>query len=154
MERKPKNGAYIQNATCGWSGIMMRILIVKSISHDKEQEDDKDNIPHGTQLMKELMLSWANMYKIVCTDSYFELVPAAEELWKHGICFVGVIKTATWQFPMAYISNIHLYNQVDMSGLLDRQIERTKEVLGKFILIYRDKRYFIFTEVSIEKGWL
>ena len=38
------------------------------------------------------------MYKIVCANSYFVSVPDDEELWKSGICFVGVIKTVLGDF--------------------------------------------------------
>ena len=71
---------------------------------------------------------------IVCADSYFASVPTAEELWKHGIHFIGVIKTETRQFPMAYLSTIEFQNRGDMSGLLTRPVDRTKPVLGDFFL--------------------
>ena len=95
---------------------MMRLRIVKSAKNEEEQQDDRDNLPHGTKFLKELVMPWANMDRIVCADSYFASVPAAEELWKHGLCFMGIIKTSTRQFPMAYLSNIELQNQGDMSG--------------------------------------
>ena len=55
----------------------MRISIFKSARHEAEQEDDEENLPHGTQVPKELVLPWANIDSIVCADSYFASVPAA-----------------------------------------------------------------------------
>ena len=78
---------------------MILIRIVRSARNEAEHEYDKENLPHGTKLLKELVLPWANTDRIVCADSYFESVPDAEELWSHGLCFVGVIKTATRKFP-------------------------------------------------------
>ena len=97
-------------------------------------------------------MSWANMNRIVCADLYFEPVPDAEELWKHGLRFIGVIKTAKWKFLMAYLSNIELQNQGDMSGLLTRPLDRKNPVLGDFVWMDQNKWYFIFTGGRMEKG--
>ena len=56
MERKPENGAEIQNSVCGRSGIMMRLRIVKSAKNEEEQQDDRDNITHGIKALKELVM--------------------------------------------------------------------------------------------------
>ena len=85
---------------------MMRLRIVKYAKNEEEYKDDRDNLPHGTKVMKGLVMTWANMDRIVCTYPYLVSVPAAEELWNHGLCFVGVIKTATRKVLMAYLSNI------------------------------------------------
>ena len=37
MERKPENGAEIQNAACRRSGVMMQLRIVKSAKNEEEQ---------------------------------------------------------------------------------------------------------------------
>ena len=67
-------------------------------------------------------MPWANTDRIVCTESYFVSVPVAEEFWKHGLNFIGVIKTATRKFPVAYLSNVEFQNRGDMSGLLTRPV--------------------------------
>ena len=56
MYRKPENGAEIHNSAYGRSGFMMRLRIVKSARHKTEQEYDKDNLPHGRQVLKEIVL--------------------------------------------------------------------------------------------------
>ena len=38
--------------------------------------------------------------------TYLASVTTAEELWKHRIRFIGVIKTATWKFMITYLSNM------------------------------------------------
>ena len=78
MDRKAENGAEIQNAACGRSGIIMRLRILKSANNEEEHQDDEDNLPHGTKLLKELVIPWANTDRIICADSYFASVPAAE----------------------------------------------------------------------------
>ena len=131
---------------------MIRLRIVNSAKNEEEQQDDEDNLPHGTKLLKELVMPWANTDRIFFADSYFAAVPAAEEFWKHGLRFIGVIKTATPQFPMTYLSNIEFQNRGDMSGLLTRPVDRTKLVLCGFVWMDQNRQYFIFTGVSTEKG--
>ena len=72
-------------------------------------------------------------------------MPSAKELCKHGLRFIGVIKTAMRKFPMAYLSNIEFQNWVDMSGLLTMPVDRTNLVLGAFVWMDQNMHYFIFT---------
>ena len=97
---------------------MMRLMIVKSVNNEEEKQYNIDNILHGTKVLKKLVMPWANTDWIVCANSYFTSVPAAEEMWNHGIRFIGVINTSMRQFTMTYLSNIELQNLGDMSGLL------------------------------------
>ena len=52
INRKPDNWTEILNAECERSGIMMQIRIVKSEKSEEGQQDDEDNIPHGTKDLK------------------------------------------------------------------------------------------------------
>ena len=47
--------------------------------------------------------------------------------------FIGVIKAATRKFSMSYLSNIEFHNRGDMSGLLNRPVDRKNLVLGAFV---------------------
>ena len=64
----------------GGSGITIRLSIVRSTKNEKEQKYDIDNLPHGTKVLKELVMSWSNTDRIVRADSYFISVPSVEEL--------------------------------------------------------------------------
>ena len=68
IDRKPDIGVEIHNNACGRSVIIMRLRIVESEENEEEQQDDKYNLPHGTKVMKELLMKWANMYRIVCSE--------------------------------------------------------------------------------------
>ena len=68
MDKKPENGAEIQNAACRWLGIIMRLRILNYAKNDEGQKDDKDNILHGTKGLKKLVVPWANT-DIVCAES-------------------------------------------------------------------------------------
>ena len=56
MDRKPENGVEIHNSACGRSGIMIRISIFKSANNEEEQKYDRDNLPHGTKVLKEIVM--------------------------------------------------------------------------------------------------
>ena len=47
---------------------MMRLRIFKYVINEEEQEDDEDNRTHGTKVLKELVVPWANTDRIVCVD--------------------------------------------------------------------------------------
>ena len=74
IDKKPENGVDIHNASCGWFRITMRLRIVKSARNDAEQEENEENTPYGTKVMKKLVLPWDNTDRIVCEDSYFSSV--------------------------------------------------------------------------------
>ena len=61
IDRKPENGCEIQNSACGKSGLMMRILIIKSADDlDLHTLDNDEGIAHSTSILKYLCLYWAN----------------------------------------------------------------------------------------------
>lgn len=80
---------------------MVRIKLVKTARHTARNRDPtEDDINHGTKVMKELVMPWAKTNRLVVADSYFASVQAAEELFKVGLRFTGVVKTATKRFPV------------------------------------------------------
>lgn len=101
IDRKPENGCMIQNACCSSSGVMLRLRMVKT----KREEDRLNELPHdinhGSAVLKELVGPWAESGRVVVADSYFAAVEATRELYKIGLRFVGVVKTATKRYPMA-----------------------------------------------------
>jgi Transposase IS4 len=122
IDWKPENGCEIQNVACGQSGVMIRLKLVKTAQEEasNHQEDHQDDLPHGAQVLKVLVLPWSNLDWIVCTDSYFASVAVALELKKIGLRFIGVVKTATRRFPMAYLQGLELQKRGDRKGLIMR----------------------------------
>ena len=118
----------------------MRIRIVKYAKNEEDQQYEKYNLPNVKKVLKEFVIPWANTDRIVCADSYLTSVPSTEELCKHGLRFIGVIKKSTRKFTMAYLSNIEFQHRGDMSGLLTRTVERTNPVLIAFVWMYWNRR--------------
>ncbi|KAI2493142.1 Transposase IS4 [Fragilaria crotonensis] len=96
IDRKPENGCEIQNAACGRSGVMLRLKLVKGIDLVGE-DDNNDDEPNESSLLH---------------DSYFASVGAAKELYRNGLRFIGVVKTATKGFPKTYLTSVEPINVV------------------------------------------
>ena len=106
IDRKPESGCEIQDAACGKSGIMISLKLVKTASLEEEangNREEEDGMLHGTKVLLHLVSKWAHSDRMVCADSYFASVGAAQKLKEIGLKFIGVVKTATKKFPMKYL---------------------------------------------------
>ena len=157
IDRKPENGLEVQNAACGDSGIMMQLKLVKGDA-DSDHDDNEDvnygnmdDVPHGANIMLKLLSPWINTQRIVCADSYFASVTAAELLHMNGLKFIGVIKTATRKFPMAHLAAHELENRGDRYGLVRRKSGEDEDEcdLLSFVWMDQDRRYFIASASSL-----
>jgi hypothetical protein len=152
IDRKPENGCEIQNSGCGRSGIMLRLKLVKTAEEEHANILPGDEgLLHGTAIIKYLVLPWRASGRIVCADSYFASVATLKELKRLGLRFIGVVKTATRQFPQAYLSGLEMEERGDRRGLIARDAEGTPTMLA-FVWMDRNRRYFICSASSLEPG--
>eukprot|EP00978_Attheya_sp_CCMP212_P007953 scaffold18506_cov37-Attheya_sp.AAC.1 len=68
-----------------------------------------------------------------------------------GIRFIGVVKTATRHFPLAYLSNLELENRGDRSGLIHYGPDGLPSLLS-FVWMDRNRWYFIASGASLQEG--
>jgi Transposase IS4 len=115
------------------------------------EEEDGRILLHGTMVLKKLVFPWVRTSRIVCADSYFSMVGAAEELLRIGLRFIGVVKTAKRPYPMKTLSSLELHNRGDSSGLLLNGPDGHPKMLA-FTWMDRDRRYFISTASSLYPG--
>ena len=153
IDRKPENGCEIQNAACGKSGIMISIRLVKTKVEEEANSiaEDERGMLHGTKVLLELVDKWADTDRIVCADSYFASVPAAEALLRIGLRFIGVVKTATKRYPMEYLSNKELLMRGDRAGVVNYGEDGRAKLLA-FVWMDRNRRYFIASASSLAEG--
>jgi len=150
MERKPENGCEIQDACDGRSRIMIRLKLVKgAIDNEVLAGADEESL-HGTRVMKELVAPWAHSGRVVAADSYFASVPCALALHAMGLRFIGVVKTATRQFPMNYLSTVEMPQKGDYKGVVNIGEDGYK--LLAFVWVDRERRYFISNCSSLSPG--
>ena len=151
IDRKPENGCEIQNSACGVSGVMLRLKLVRTAQEENAHlRENKDGLLHGTAVLKQLVFPWSFTGRVVCADSYFASVTAARELKRMGLRFIGVVKTATKQFPMASLGSIETTERGESHCLvekLDGKIE-----LMAMLWVDRERRYFILSASSRSPG--
>ena len=153
IDRKPDNGCEIQDAACGKSKIMIRLKLVKTATEEEANSIavDSNGSLHGANVLYSLICPWTNTDRIVCADSYFASVQAAERLKRVGLRFIGVVKTATKRFPMKYLSEIEMQNRGDRTGLIMHD-EFNRPTMIAFCWMDRNRRYFIASASSLSPG--
>jgi hypothetical protein len=152
IDRKPENGCEIQNACCGRCSIMMRLKLVKTAEEEAtHQQEHQDGMLHGTKVLLFLIEPWLNSGRTTVGDSYFASVGAAYKLDERGMGFIGVVKTATKRFPMAYLSNLEMQQRGERNGVVTRGADSATTLMA-FVWMDRDRRYFIASSSSLEAG--
>jgi len=152
IDRKPEDGCEIQDACCGRSGIMLRLKVVKSEEDDDHEASPEDaNLPHGGQVLKELVMPWAHTDRIVCADSCFASFSAAQALLAVGLRFIGVIKTATRHCPCRALGEQQLGDRGDTCSLLHKNADGRPTVFA-FVHVDRDRHCFVCTASSMRPG--
>jgi hypothetical protein len=73
IDRKPENGGEIQDASCGKSGIMLRLKVVKGAEADCENHDSEEETLHGAKVLYDLVSPWRNSHQIVCAQATLHL---------------------------------------------------------------------------------
>ena len=152
IDRKPENGCEIQNAACGWSGIMMRLKIVTTATdHKANISAAEQRLFHGTAVLQRLVAPWAGSGRVVCADSYFSSVEAAETLRASGLRFIGVVKTAHRRIFMASLASRELRSRGDHASMVHVDSTGTPDMMA-VLWLDRDRRYFVATAGSTQPG--
>jgi hypothetical protein len=149
MERKPENGAEIQNACCAKSGVMLRLRTRKSKANDSR--DLNPDTGHGTGVLRDLVIPWAHTGRVVVADSFFASVEAAQVLFRLGIRFVGVVKTVTKRFPMAALGSVQFPHRGMWKGLIHRGVGDLPDLIP-FTWNDTNRRMFISTVSSLSSS--
>ena len=130
---------------------MMRLKLVKSATEEASAfEAVGSGMLHGTKILLYLIDPWVYSGRTVVGDSYFASVGAAAALSELRMGFIGVVKTATKNFPMAYLSGLELMNRGERKGLLLK--ENDIPTMMALVWMDRDRRYFITKSSSLEEG--
>ena len=103
-----------------------------------QESGNGDDLVHGCKVLKELIEPWYHTHRVVFADSYFASVSTANEIMRLGMRFIGVVKTASKQFPMAYLQALEFDKRGGWKGLKNA----TKSMYA-FVWVDRNRRYFI-----------
>lgn len=130
---------------------MIRLKLVKG-ALDNERMALVDPVGlHETRVMKELVGPWEHSGRVVAADSYFPSVPCAIAMKEMGLRFIGVVKTATRDYPMRYLSTVELPQKGDYKGVVNIDLTTGYKLLA-FVWVDRERRYFISNCSSIAPG--
>ena len=130
---------------------MLRLKIVKTkVEEERLLEPTDEGTLHGTQVLRSLVSPWQGSGRIVVADRYFASVEAANALYKMGLKFIGVVKTATRHFPMSYLQNAVLTGRGDRRAVVSTL--GTGDLMMAVVWCDRERRYFIATTGSMEAG--
>ena len=107
IQLKPENMCELQNATYGQRGIMIRVEIFMSVEETQilPFEQEYKNVFAVLNILAD---PWFSTNKAVVADSYFASVHAAQEIYKHVLSFIGVVKNNYRCHPMGASSNSEL----------------------------------------------
>lgn len=103
IARKPKGvGCECKTVADVQSGVMIGLEINegKNVMSQKKWQRE---LGAGTATTLRLTSSWHGTGRIVIGDSWFASVKTACELYKRGLYFLGIVKTATRNYPMLEI---------------------------------------------------
>ena len=81
---------------------------------------------------------------VVFADSYFASISTAMELMRLGMRFIGLVKTASKQFPMAYLQALEFDKRGEWKGLRNATTS-----MYAFVWVDRNRRYFITNSSSL-----
>ena len=132
--------------------MMLRLNIVKHIQEEIKAElgqesGNGDDLIHGYKVLKELIEPWYHTHRAVCANSYFSSVSTAKELMQLGMRFIGVAKTVSKQFPVAYLQALDFDKQCEWKCLSNNTTS-----MYAFAWVDRNRRCFITNTSSLSHG--
>ena len=106
IARKPKGvGAEIKTMACGETRIMLALEIQEGKTAMRAKPFAAD-LGAGTSSLLRLTTNYVGSAHVVVADSAFASVKTAAALHElRGMGFIGLVKTATRQFPTQYLSS-------------------------------------------------
>jgi Transposase IS4 len=89
VERHRMNASH-KTAPAGSRVLCFILKIVVYTNDDAASVTDDTEMLHGSRVLAELLSPWAGSGSLVCADSYFKSVQAAEKLLGMGLKCIGV----------------------------------------------------------------
>ena len=152
LDRKPESGMEIQNIACGSSGILLGLKIVKRAAEPARTSLDEHN--NGTNVLVELAAPWNGKERIICADSHFASVDAAEALPRMNLRFTGVVKSATSRFPIGYLNRLPMYDKGDSISLITNvTVKGQSNKIGAISWLDRNRRTFVTTCRNMQESF-
>jgi Transposase IS4 len=119
---------------------MLRLWLVETGEKEATHiSEGADGLLHESKILKFLIHPWQFSDRMVCADSYFASVGAAEELCRMCMRLTGVVTTDTKVPNVLYLSYIVLHECCDRRGVVAREARGTPRLMA-FVWMDRDWR--------------
>jgi Transposase IS4 len=131
---------------------MMQLQMVTTAEHEETRKSEaEEGLKHGTVVLDRLVRPWYGKGdRIVCADSYFASVEVALHLQARGVRFIGVVKTATYSYPMKLLQSKVLPTRGEWKSYVH---QRDGKVAAMAVVwVDRERRHFISTASSVVEG--
>ena len=138
---------------------MLKLKLVKS-KHDEAnyikslEKNNGEKLNHGTKIYLELIEPWKNAkgtMRVVCANSYFSSIKTCIKLHRHGFNFIGVVKTATRQYPMDHLKGLEVQRRGEHNSVFS--FDKDKQTMLLAVLwVDRERRYFIGNAEGVDQG--
>ena len=89
--------------------------------------------------------------EIVCANSYFASVKTCIKLHSHGFNFIGVVKTATRQYPMDHLKGLEVQQRGEHKSVFSFGEDKQKMLLA-VLWVDCERRYFIGNAEGVDQG--
>lgn len=153
LERKPESGGELHTSACGTAGIMLRMQFAKSIDErDRFVEAEATN--YGTEVALDLCAPWTGTSRVVVGDSFFSSVETAKKMYRNGLRYIGVVKTASRGFPMSFLSTQPMCGRGSHKTTVSKISDDSENRFEMMALCWvdRNRRYFISTASTSRPG--
>ena len=128
---------------------MLQLKLVKAEEdddlHTKEVEVNFKKLNHGTLVVKELLKPCKHSRgppRIICGDSYFASMQTVEEMALDKFWFIGVVKTAVKEYPINYLSCLHVTERGGHNCVISQDQEGKEDMLAA-LWVDRERRFLI-----------
>lgn len=150
LERKPEDGAEIQNVSCARSGVMLRLKLVKGSTSENNDTEDED-VSHGGMVLYNLLLTWRGTRRLAVGDAYFVSVPTAQKLLSIDFRLFGTVKQCSRMFPMKTLSEQELQSRGSFRYVIHKDSRVIIEILAP-VWSDRTRYYFVSTAGDTQPG--
>lgn len=156
LDRKPEFGYELQNAACGRGGFMLNLSLVKTeVERNRlAGESTTSSLNHGTQVSMTLVAPWMQTNRINCGDSFFASFQTAVSLYEHGLRFIGIVQSATTNFPRQYLGSKQMRGLGDYHSVVTTVSRDGRDPFDIMALTWVDisPRFFISTVGTTQPG--
>jgi Transposase IS4 len=126
-------------------------LVTTAYHESTRKVESEARLNHGTAVLDRMVRPWYRKGdRIVCADSYFSSVEAAMHLSASGLCFIGVVETVTYSYPMTLMQEKVLPCRGECKSFVHRKDGEV--ALMALVWADRERRYFFSMAASAVVG--